>query len=88
VESAPLASVELRIVDQGNSPFIEYQRSETIAQLGAAIARPPEKYRGVILLRDLEDLSVSETAVRLGLTTSAVKARLRRARQKVAGFLK
>jgi RNA polymerase sigma-70 factor (ECF subfamily) len=87
LEFRPAASFELRIADQGHSPLIEYQRSETGAQVGAALARLPEKYRIVILLRDLEELSISEVAGRLGLTIPAVKTRHRRARQKVAGFL-
>jgi RNA polymerase sigma-70 factor, ECF subfamily len=78
---------ELDIADPSYSPLIEYQRSEIGTQLRAALARLPEKYRTVILLRDLEDLSISEVAVRLGLTVPAVKTRHRRARQKVAGFL-
>jgi RNA polymerase sigma-70 factor (ECF subfamily) len=87
LEFTPAAFSELRIADQSHSPLIEYQRSETGAQVGAALARLPEKYRIVIFLRDLEELSISEVAGRLGLTIPAVKTRHRRARQKVAGFL-
>jgi RNA polymerase sigma factor (sigma-70 family) len=86
VKSA-LTSIESPIVDQGNSPFVEYQRSETIARLSAAVAHLPEKYRKVIVLRDFEDRSISEVAVTLGLTIATVKSRHRRARQKVSGFL-
>jgi RNA polymerase sigma-70 factor (ECF subfamily) len=85
VEFTPTA--ELPFADQSNSPLIEYQRSETSAQLDAALARLPEKYRNVIVLRDLEDLRISEVAVRLGLSIPAVKTRHRRARLKVAEFL-
>jgi RNA polymerase sigma factor (sigma-70 family) len=88
LEFTPHALSELPIADQSPSPLIEYQRTEAAARLGAALARLPEKYRNVILLRDLEDLSISEVAVRLGLTVPAVKTRHRRARQKVVGFLK
>ena len=83
----PLPLSELPIADKNHSPLSEYQRSETDAQLRAALVRLPEKYRNVILLRDIEDLSISEVAGRLGLTIPAVKTRHRRARQKVAGFL-
>jgi RNA polymerase sigma factor (sigma-70 family) len=55
--------------------------------VSAALARLPEKYRNVIVLRDLEGLRISEVAVRLGLTIPAVKTRHSRARQKVAEFL-
>ena len=84
---APLPLSELPIADKNHSPLIEYQRRETGAQLRAALVRLPEKYRSVILLRDIEDLSISEVAGRLGLTIPAVQTRHRRARQKVAGFL-
>jgi RNA polymerase sigma-70 factor (ECF subfamily) len=84
---APLPLSELPIADKNHSPLSEYQRGETGAQLRAALVRLPEKYRNVILLRDIEDLSISEVAGRLGLTIPAVKTRHRRARQKVAGFL-
>jgi RNA polymerase sigma factor (sigma-70 family) len=88
LEFTPHEFSELLIADQSHSPLIKYQRSETDAQLGAALARLPEMYRDVILLRDFEDLSISEVAVRLGLTIPAVKTRHWRARQRVAGFLK
>jgi RNA polymerase sigma-70 factor (ECF subfamily) len=87
VDLAPLSLSELPIADRNHSPLSECQRRETGAQLRAALVRLPEKYRNVILLRDIEDLSVSEVAGRLGLTIPAVKTRHRRARQKVAGFL-
>ena len=47
----------------------------------AAIARLPEKYRSVILLRDIEEMSTEEAATLLGTTPTAVKVRLHRARQ-------
>jgi RNA polymerase sigma factor (sigma-70 family) len=81
------AFAELPIADQRPSPLIEYQRSETTSRLGAALAHLPEKDRIVILLRDVEGLSISEVAVKLGLTVPAVKSRHRRARRRVAGFL-
>ena len=70
-----------------HSPLNEYQRAEAVRMLNAAIARLSEKYRAVILLRDLEDLSISEVAGKLGLTIPAVKSRHLRARKKVAKLL-
>ena len=84
---APLPLSELPIADKNHSPLSEYQRRETGAQLRAALVRLPKKYRNVILLRDIKDLSISEVAWRLGLTVPAVKSRHRRARQKIAAFL-
>jgi RNA polymerase sigma-70 factor, ECF subfamily len=82
------ALTQLPVADQGHSPLVDYQRSEASARLRAALARLPEKYRIVILLRDLEDLSISEVAQRLVLTIPAVKTRHMRARQKMAKFLR
>lgn len=41
----------------------------------------PEEYRAVLMLRDVEDLDTAETSVVLGISESAVKTRLHRARQ-------
>lgn len=49
-------------------------------RLQTAIAKLPEHYRIVLVLRDMEGLSVKETAETLDLTESAVKVRLHRAR--------
>jgi RNA polymerase sigma-70 factor (ECF subfamily) len=73
--------------DQSLSPLVECQKSEAIVRLRAALESLPEKYRIVVLLRDLEDLTFSEVARRLGMTIPAVKTRHLRARQKMAKFL-
>jgi RNA polymerase sigma-70 factor (ECF subfamily) len=56
-------------------------RRQSREQVREAIAQLPEKYRSVILLRDIEELSTEETARVLGATPTAVKIRLHRARQ-------
>jgi DNA-directed RNA polymerase specialized sigma24 family protein len=45
------------------------------------IERLPEKYRSVLLLRDIEELNTDEAAQSLSVTANAVKVRLHRARQ-------
>ena len=65
----------------------ECWRSETREQVREAIGRLPEKYRAVILLRDIEGLSTEEAAPLLGTTPTAVKIRLHRARQALRGLL-
>jgi RNA polymerase sigma-70 factor (ECF subfamily) len=45
-----------------------------------AFERLPEKYRSVFILRDIQQLSIDETATVLGITTANVKTRLSRAR--------
>jgi RNA polymerase sigma-70 factor (ECF subfamily) len=48
--------------------------------LRGAIDGLPEIYRNVVLLRDIEEMDVRETAAALGITEGAVKVRLHRAR--------
>jgi len=79
---------QLPVADEGRSPLVEYQRSEAIARMRAALASLPERYRLVIHLRYFEDLSLSEVARRLGLTIPAVKTRHLRARRKMATLLR
>ena len=53
---------------------------ENRALIRAAIDELPDNYRTVIILRDLEELDTAETAEVLGVTATAVKLRLHRAR--------
>ncbi len=55
-------------------------RHEVRELIDAALAELDDKYRVVFALRDIEGLSVRETAEATGLTESAVKVRLLRAR--------
>jgi RNA polymerase sigma-70 factor (ECF subfamily) len=68
------------IADWRQSPELLVQQNETRRLLEAALDRLPEKYRLVFLLRDVEGLSIKETAETLGLTASNVKVLLLRAR--------
>ena len=52
-----------------------------------AVRSLPERLRQVVVLRDLHDLSHSEIAAELGITTSAAKVRLHRARQRLRSVL-
>jgi RNA polymerase sigma-70 factor (ECF subfamily) len=47
----------------------------------------PEHYRQVVLLRDIEEMTVDEIARTLGLTRESAKARLHRARLLVREYL-
>ncbi len=53
----------------------------------AKIDELPDAYRVVLLVRDIEELSTEETATLLGISTSAVKTRLHRARQALRELL-
>ncbi|MCC6507680.1 MAG: sigma-70 family RNA polymerase sigma factor [Pirellulaceae bacterium] len=56
------------------------EQSEVHDELERALSQLNEKYRSVFVLRDVEGLSVKETAEALELTESTVKVRLLRAR--------
>jgi RNA polymerase sigma-70 factor, ECF subfamily len=62
-------------------------REEARAQVRAAVDRLPERYRTVLMLRDIEDLDTAEVAQMLGVSTNAVKIRLHRARQALRTLL-
>ena len=47
----------------------------------------PESYRTILLLRDIEEQSTEDTATLLGISSSAVKTRLHRARQALRTLL-
>jgi RNA polymerase sigma-70 factor (ECF subfamily) len=63
------------------------EREETRNLVRDAIARLPEPYRTVLLLRDIEEFDTQQTAEALGLTKAAVKTRLHRARQALRQLL-
>ncbi len=62
------------------NPEEQLARSELEMILSQAAHSLPPTFRTVFFLRDVEGLSTQETAEMLGLTVSAVKARLFRAR--------
>jgi RNA polymerase sigma-70 factor, ECF subfamily len=67
------------------------EQSTSTAELGHlledAVMNLPEQFRSVLMLRDVEELSTSETAEALGLTEQNVKVRLHRARSLMRGWL-
>jgi RNA polymerase sigma-70 factor (ECF subfamily) len=56
------------------------ERQEVRRILQQAVMTLPEIYREIFLLRDVEELSVRESATTLGISEGAVKIRLHRAR--------
>jgi RNA polymerase sigma-70 factor, ECF subfamily len=61
-------------------PSEALERKEVRSLLHKAITALPMIYREVFQLRDIEELSVSEAAEVLGITSASVKVRLHRAR--------
>jgi RNA polymerase sigma-70 factor (ECF subfamily) len=68
------------IADWRQSPEHLVQRREIQSLLDDALARLDEKHRLVFLLRDVEGLSIRETAETLNLSEANTKVRLLRAR--------
>lgn len=66
--------------DWARQPDDKLLSSELGKHIDSAIAELPEKYRMVLLLRDVEGLSNEEVADTLGLTVPTVKSRLHRSR--------
>ena len=64
------------------------ERDQTRATVRACIAQLPDKYREVLILRDIEELSTGEVARLLAMTPTAVKVRLHRARQALSTLLR
>lgn len=61
-------------------PSEALNRKELRQALSQALAALPEKYRSVLVLRDVQQLSIHETAQILGISEANVKTRLSRAR--------
>jgi len=66
--------------DWRDIPSEALQRKELREALKRALDGLPQKYREVLILRDIQHLSIQETAQVLGLTEGTVKTRLLRAR--------
>jgi RNA polymerase sigma-70 factor, ECF subfamily len=75
------------IADSREVPLQAMERKELRRMLQQCIANLPGNYREVLMLRDVKELSIAETATALGLSAGVVKTRLLRARIKVRKLL-
>jgi RNA polymerase sigma-70 factor, ECF subfamily len=64
------------------------EKKQTRATVRECIQQLPQNYRTVLLLRDIEERSTQEVAATLGMTPTAVKVRLHRARQALSTLLR
>ena len=71
-----------------NAAFSQRSDVELSIDLTRAISSLPEHYRNVLLLRDVEELTVDEIANINNTTRETVKARLHRARLLVREYLR
>ncbi|MDP3070838.1 MAG: sigma-70 family RNA polymerase sigma factor [Opitutaceae bacterium] len=76
------------LADWRESPGHLADKHETRRLVEAALNRLDEKHRLVFVLRDMEGMSVRETAVSLGLSEANVKVRLLRARLQLRDHLR
>jgi len=61
-------------------PAEALEQKELGAILRQAIEGLPEIYRNIVLLRDIEEMDIRQTAAALGISEASVKVRLHRAR--------
>lgn len=81
-EYCPIALADWREI-----PSEALERKEIRNEVEEALLRLPEKYREVLVLRDIEQLNIAETASVLGVTSATVKVRLLRARLRMRDML-
>jgi RNA polymerase sigma-70 factor, ECF subfamily len=77
----------MKIADTSLDPEQCASRAELNHLLEQALLGLPTQYRAVVMLRDVEDLSTSETAAALELSEENVKIRLHRGRAMMRGWL-
>ncbi|HVE64235.1 MAG TPA: sigma-70 family RNA polymerase sigma factor [Mycobacteriales bacterium] len=75
------------IADPDPGPEERAERAELLTRAQAAVAALPESSRTIVLLRDVEGLSTAEVATLTGLSETAVKVRLFRARERLRASL-
>ena len=86
---APLENEESSVVlpapliDRHALPSENLELAELRKVLNEAIQDLPAKYREVVFLRQIEEVSTKDAAVILGITPNGVKARLHRARRRL-----
>ena len=73
--------LHLQVEDEGSDPQDVVGRIETAREIRRAVARLPDIYRTVFLLRETELMSYSQIAGILGIAEGTVKSRLNMARR-------
>ena len=79
---------ELAAPRTAGSPEVAFDRKEKQQRLRRAIGDLPLEQRSALILREIHGLRYKEIAFSLGVTTSAVKSRLSRARETLRRELK
>jgi RNA polymerase sigma-70 factor (ECF subfamily) len=93
LESQGVAFIEnyreamMRGSNAGASQEQTVMRAELAKLIEAAVGRLPDVFRPTFVLREIEGLSVAETAAALDITEATVRTRLHRAKQKLQADL-
>ncbi len=75
-----MRSVEELKTIEDSTRFAQVPVSELRIDIARALASLPDNYRRIIVLRDLEELTMREISARLSMSVEAAKSLLRRAR--------
>jgi RNA polymerase sigma-70 factor (ECF subfamily) len=73
----------MRVSSQGNAPDAELARAQVRTILESAIGDLPQEFRTVFVFREIEGLSVEDTAAALDIPAATVKTRHFRARKRL-----
>ncbi len=74
-------------IDETLQPVMTPEPVELRIEISRAMAVLPPHYREILLMRDVDALTLNETAAQLGLELAATKSRLHRARAVVRDLL-
>lgn len=80
LDAEPYGGTMDPLVSKTPDPEQQASDRELVALLQSAVLALPANYRSVLVLRDIEEMSTSDTAEALELTEENVKVRLHRAR--------
>lgn len=81
-----LDDARVDLPDQGTSAPVEIERNETANCVRRFAEHLPDQYRAVLVLHELEGLSLKEVAEATESSLAATKVRLHRARKKFAAL--
>src|SRR5690349_15659602 len=80
LDAMPMNGESMSIMKSSDpSPEAGTAASQARELLENAIEQLPENYRTVVVMREVEEMSVADTAITLGVTEAVVKTRLHRA---------
>jgi RNA polymerase sigma factor (sigma-70 family) len=84
----PLDDSTTQVAEERSLPDAEVAGRQELARVSRAIADLPAALREPLVLRTLQDMSQAETAATLSISEKAVETRVRRARAKLAEWLR